>query len=203
MQPEWFTVITLIGVVESTIALSFLPAFRSNWKRWKRVDWDAEFPFVAPAYNFNGGVWFLLGLVNALGLWRLIRLNETEQPVYHIGLTLWLASFFVLSIWGIPFEYKTPVWSFLAIFVSSLFSFGTSTCALVLLLVQEINSALSAVIILYIYSALLFLPSAFQLFLWCVRASNPEDYKKLRLHKKTANPFTRYLKEQGWPPVNL
>lgn len=203
MQPEWFTVISLVGVVESTIALSFLPAFRSNWKRWKRIDWDAEFPFVAPAYNFNGGLWFLLGLLNALGLWRLIRLNESDQPVYHIGLALWLTSFFLLSLWGIPFEYKTPVWSFLAIFLSSLLSFGTSTCALLLLVVQENKSALSATIILYVYSALLFFPSSFQLIIWYTRTCDPDDYGHLRLHKKTANPFARYLKEQGWPPANL
>ena len=198
MQPEWFTVISLVGVVESTIALSFLPAYRSNWKRWKGIDWDAEFPFVAPSYSFNGGAWFLLGFFNALALWRLIRQDQPDEPFYHVAISLWLASFFLLSLWAIPFEFKTPIWSFVSIFLSSILSFA---CASFSLALQRHD--LSPSIMLFIYSTILFVPSLFQLLIFLVRHSDPDEYDKLKLHKKTANPIWRYWKEQGWPPATL
>lgn len=192
---DWFEALALVGVVEATAALSFLPAFRHDWRRWRGIDWWAEFPLAYPPLFYSGPLWFVLQLVNALGAFFVLRTNNPDDVAhYHVSLAFWAASLVLWALWGIPWEYESVFWPMLDWLIAAGLS---SVAAIAAYKVDE--TALPGAILLTVYTGILGAIALFNLLLIGFRwVSRPAG---LVLHTRFTNPFAGYLRNLTWHPL--
>lgn len=185
---QWLGAMAWIFIAEVTTFASFVPAYRHDWRRWKKVSWDAEFPFMYPPLFLSGGLWFVLQAINALGVFFVWRTGST-QGAYHAALALWVVALGTYSLWAIPWEMEQPPWTLMAWSVSCALSLAGCIVA------YFVHGALVGAILLTVYTAALFVMVAVNWLVLLARCGNA----KTLLHRRWFNPFEIYARNYGWP----
>jgi len=185
---QWLGAIAWVAIAELVAFASFTPAYRNDWRRWQNISWDAEAPLMYPPVFLSGALWFVLHLVNALGVFFVWR-SESTAWQYHATLALWLVSIFLYALWGIPWEMELPAWTLVAWTLSGAASVACGAAAYFV--------ALPGAILLTVYAAVF---AAMMWFNWAVllyRLCRGHD--KRSLHRRWTNPFRVYFMNAGWP----
>ena len=177
---DWLAAITLVGVVEAATALSFLPAYRHDWRRWTTVDWK-EFGCPFPAVFLSGALWFVLQLINSLGLFFILRAGS-GCVTYHVTISLWVASFGVYTLWAIPWEMELPFWTLACWALSLTLTVATTITAWIT------SHSRAGPVMLSIYAFLIF---------GLMELCPIPDSRPTRL--RVSNPFAIYFENYGWP----
>lgn len=185
---QWLGFVAWLFVAEVTTFASFVPAYRHDWRRWKNVAWDAEFPFMYPPLFLAGGLWFALQALNAVGIFFVWRTAST-QGEYHAALTLWVVALAVYSLWAIPWEMEQPPWSLVAWSVSLVASF------VVCVLAYFVRGALVGAILLTIYTTVLLAMVGIN---WAVLLRRCGSSRTV-LQRRWFNPVEIYIQNYGWP----
>ena len=185
---EWLGCVAWLAIAELITFASFVPAYRHDWRRWRNVSWDVEFPFMYPPFFLAGGLWFALQAINALGVFFLWR-TSSAQGEYHAAMALWVAALGVYSLWAIPWEMEQPPWSLMAWSASCVLS------VIVCVLAYFVRGALPGAILLTIYAAALLCVVAFNWTLLVARVGS----RKTVLQRRWFNPFEIYAQNYGWP----
>lgn len=198
---QWLSAIVFVGITESVTALSYLPAFRNDWRTWRYstgelVDWyNAEAPFMFPPFFLAGALWFSLQLVNAIGAWFVWR-ADVDVWWYYVFLALWIASLLTYSLWAIPWEMMLPMWTLVDWLLAALLALGAAVAAWFVNDKSSNSQTIAGAILLTIYATSLLTIVGFNFLVALSRTV--EGFPSHMLHNQWANPFYVYKLNSGW-----
>lgn len=200
---QFLAAIALVFVGQAVAILSFLPAFRHDWRRWRTpVNWRLEWPLMYPPLFMSGAMWSALHCVNSLGMFFVLRTNNggdsgggSHPNAFPVSISFWIASLGFWGLWAVPFEMETVVWSAGTWLVSGLLSFVSAALA------YYVPNAMVGAILLSVYSVILLSIAAFNLFILMWRVFTVPGDSPLLLHRLWTNPLRVFIANGTWYPL--
>lgn len=198
---DWFAAITLVAVSELVATVSFLPAYRHHWRRWRTVRWAAEWPYMWPPVFLNGAMWFVLHAVNGMAAWAVLRRGWRgsgekfdEHGGGHTEMALWTAALGVWSLWAVPWEHELPMWSWVAWSAAAWLASAASWVA-------WWNGNTLAMVLFSVYASCLGVLVCCNWVVWQYRRWFGASHPAQVLHTRVGNPLAEWWHWGALPPL--